>query len=201
MELLLRMVKWSVLAGGATLLLLLLKEPLDKRYSAKWRYWLWLVLAAVLLLAPVPWGALLPEGAASAVETPVTIQVPQTTIVVGQGGVSLTTREELEESPLIIVEPAASSNTAQEALEGSRQETKLLPLETVLTGLWLGGALALLLWRLGGSWTFARKVRRWSREPREETAALCAGIREEMGIERKIPLAVCAAVDSPKHAI
>ena len=34
------------------------------------------------------------------------------------------------------------------------------------------GALALLLWRLGGSWTFARKVRRWSREPREETAAL-----------------------------
>ena len=92
MELLLRMVKWSVLAGGATLLLLLLKEPLDKRYSAKWRYWLWLVLAAVLLLAPVPWGALLPEGAASAVETPVTIQVPQTTIVVGQGGVSLTTR-------------------------------------------------------------------------------------------------------------
>lgn len=196
MELLLRMVKWSVLAGGATLLLLLLKEPLDKRYSAKWRYWLWLVLAAVLLLAPVPWGALLPEGAASAVETPVTIQVPQTTIVVGQGGVSLTTREELEESPLI-VEPAASSNTAQEALEGSRQETKLLPLETVLTGLWLGGALALLLWRLGGSWTFARKVRRWSREPREETAALCAGIREEMGIEGKIPLAVCAAVDSP----
>ena len=196
MELLLRMVKWSVLAGGVTLLLLLLKGPLDKRYSAKWRYWLWLVLAAVLLLAPVPWGALLPEGAASAVETPVTIQVPQTTIVVGQGGVSLTTREELEES-LLTAAPAVDSNAAEEPQGPTRPETARLPLETVLTGLWLGGALALLLWRLGGSWTFARKVRRWSREPREETAALCAGIRKEMGVERKVSLAVCAAVDSP----
>ena len=196
MELLLRMVKWSVLAGGATLLLLLLKGPLDRRYRAKWRYWLWLARAAARGRPPAPGGARRPAGAAPAGEAPVTIRVPQTTIVVGQGGLSLAPQETLADSPLA-VEPAASSNTAQEALEGSRQETKLLPLETVLTGLWLGGALALLLWRLGGSWTFARKVRRWSREPREETAVLCAGIREEMGIERKIPLAVCAAVDSP----
>ena len=61
MELLLRIAKWSILAGSLTLLLLALKGPLDRRYRAKWRYWLWLVLAAALVLSPVPWGNLLPE--------------------------------------------------------------------------------------------------------------------------------------------
>lgn len=196
MELLLQAVKWSALAGGITLLLAALKGPLDRRYRAKWRYWLWLALAAALVLSPVPWADLLPEGAAPAVEAPVTIRVPQTTIVVGQGGVSLIPREEQEGSPLI-VEPAGSSDAAQEALEQVRQETKLLPLDGVLTAVWLAGAAALLIWRLAGSWAFARKVGRWSRPAPEAVAALCAQVQRDMGIKGTIPLAVCAAVDSP----
>ena len=46
MELVLRVLKWSALAGVLTALVLALKGPLDRRYRAKWRYWLWLALAA-----------------------------------------------------------------------------------------------------------------------------------------------------------
>ena len=61
MELLLDILKWSVIVGAAALALTLLKPLLDKRYSAKWRYGVWLVMAAFLLLAPVRWDVLLPE--------------------------------------------------------------------------------------------------------------------------------------------
>ena len=88
MELVLRVLKWSALAGVLTALVLALKGPLDRRYRAKWRYWLWLALAAVLALAPLPWGELLPERV-QALEPPVVVQVPQTAIVVGDGGLSL----------------------------------------------------------------------------------------------------------------
>ena len=143
MELLLRVMKWSLLAGGATLLLMVLKGPLDRRYRAKWRYWVWLALAAALVLSPVPWGDLLPEKV-PAIELPVVVQVPQTTIVVGESGMSLASQEELE-GGFQTMGPAFSAPQTQEQPETVGQETKLLPLDTVLAVLWLSGAAALLL--------------------------------------------------------
>lgn len=195
MELLLRVIKWSALAGGLTLALLALKGPLDRRYRAKWRYWLWLALAAALVLAPVPWGDLLPEGIQE-MEAPVTIQVPQTTIVVGAGGVSLAPREALEET-ILPAAPVTGAPAAQVRPDTAGTEMRQVPLEEVLTALWLAGAAVLLAWRLMGSWAFARKVRRWSRPAPAETQALCDRVRRDMGIRRAVPLAVCAAVDSP----
>ena len=161
MELVLRVLKWSALAGVLTALVLALKGPLDRRYRAKWRYWLWLALAAVLALAPLPWGELLPERV-QALEPPVVVQVPQTAIVVGDGGLSLAPREELTEDVLPL-EPAADVPAAQFQPDAAGEETTLLPLDAVLTALWLTGAAALLAWRLLGSWGFARRIRRWSR--------------------------------------
>ena len=64
MELLLDTVKWSAVVGAAALVLTALKPALDRRYSARWRYWVWLVMAALLLLAPVQWEKLAPRTAA-----------------------------------------------------------------------------------------------------------------------------------------
>ncbi len=86
MELLLDILKWSVIVGAAALALTLLKPLLDKRYSAKWRYGVWLVMAAFLLLAPVRWDVLLPE---TPVTPPVVIEVPQMEVSVSpQAGLS-----------------------------------------------------------------------------------------------------------------
>ena len=54
MELLLNLLKVSLVAGGATVLLTLLKPLLQRRFHAKWRYWVWLCLAALLLTPLLP---------------------------------------------------------------------------------------------------------------------------------------------------
>lgn len=61
MELLLRVLKWSLIAGALTALITALKPLLDRRLTPRWRYWLWLVLAAALLLAPVSPESLIPS--------------------------------------------------------------------------------------------------------------------------------------------
>ena len=62
MEQMLDALKWSVVIGGAAALLTLLKPLLDRRYSPRWRYGVWLVMAALLLLAPVRWERLAPAS-------------------------------------------------------------------------------------------------------------------------------------------
>ena len=52
MAYLLQAVKWGLVIGAAALALAPLRPRLDRRYRARWRYWLWMVLAALLLLAP-----------------------------------------------------------------------------------------------------------------------------------------------------
>ena len=52
MEQMLDALKWSVVIGGAAALLTLLKPLLDRRYSPRWRYGVWLVMAALLLPPP-----------------------------------------------------------------------------------------------------------------------------------------------------
>ena len=81
MEVFLRVLKWSAVAGAAALAVLALKPALDRRYSPRWRYWLFLALALALLLAPVRWSGLLPERP----EPLVTVEVPELELAVGGG--------------------------------------------------------------------------------------------------------------------
>ena len=60
MNVLLNVLKWSAAVGAVTLAVSALRPLLDRRFSPRWRYWLWLVLAAALLLAPARWEALIP---------------------------------------------------------------------------------------------------------------------------------------------
>ena len=119
MEILLSTLKWSAATGTAALLLTLCKPLLDRRYSAKWRYGAWLVLALLLLLAPVRWEDRLPRRA----KPPVIIDVPHAAVDFRDG---LTVRP--AQAPAVPMEP------------GRPAPRESLPLETVLATLWLAGA-------------------------------------------------------------
>ena len=87
MELLLNTVKWGLVTGAAALLLTVIKPLLDKRYSPRWRYGVWLVMALLLLLAPIQ-PLLLPRQ--EVIEPPVQIRVPRLELAVSrEEGVSL----------------------------------------------------------------------------------------------------------------
>lgn len=178
MEILLNTLKWSLAVGGAALVLTLLKPLLDRRYSAKWRYGVWLALAALLLLAPVPWS--LPETA-----PPVIIQAPP------RMEVSVSRRDGLS---LEVRRPAGTPRPV-EASAG--EASAVLPLETILTALWLSGGGLFLLYHLAGTWRFTRRARRWSRPAGEEAQGVYEAVRREMGLEKAPPLSVSAMVETP----
>ena len=183
MELLLDTLKWSVIVGTAALALTLLKPLLDRRYSAKWRYGVWLVMAAFLLLAPVQWEALAPEEAVLATP-PVVIEVPRVEVSVSrQEGVSFQ-------------RPTAAPAAFRPAGTSAAKKATV-PLEKILTGLWLGGMGLFFLYHLIGTWCFNRRARRWSRRAGEDTLRIYEAARQELGLKKAPPLRLSGAVDSP----
>lgn len=182
MELLLHLLKWSMIVGAAALALTLLKPLLDRRYSAKWRYGAWLVMAVLLLLAPVRWEKAAPQVP---VAPAVVIEVPEVEISVSrEDGVSFR-RPKTAGLPTVSV-PAASA-----------VKSKTFPLEELLITLWItGGALFLLYYALG-TWFFTRRARRWSRCADEETLRVFDAVCRDMGLRRPPALRISSAVNSP----
>lgn len=186
MELLLDVLKWSVIVGAAALALTLLKPLLDKRYSAKWRYGVWLVMAVFLLLAPVQWETLVPEAP---VTPPVVIEVPQMEVSVSrQEGLSI-------QRPAVT--PAVRPIGTAAAAAAVENRPAVIPLDKILSGLWLAGMGLFFVYHLFGTWYFNRKARRWSQCAGEDTLRVYETVWQEMGLKKAPPLRVSAVVDSP----
>ena len=187
MELLLNLLKWSMIAGAAALALTLLKPLLDKRYRVKWRYGAWLVMAVFLLLAPVPWGSAVPQAP---VTPAVVIEVPKVEISVSrEEGVSFQ-RPEAAKRP--VVHAPAADGTAKTAVR-----SKTFPLEELLITLWITGGALFLLYHTLGTRYFTRRALRWSRSADEETIRVYNAVCRDMGLKRPPALRISSAVDSP----
>ena len=183
MEILLDVVTWSAAVGAAALALTLLKPVLDRRYSARWRYWVWLVLSALLLLAPVQWEKLLPAAEA---RPPVIIAVPSMELHVSR------------DEGVRLQRPAAAPSARPAAAPA--QPGRTLPLDTLLPALWLAGAAVYVLRRLAGTLLLLRRAGRWGRAAGEETARLYQETCREMGLKRAPALLVSTAAASPMLA-
>ena len=132
--------KWSIIVGVLALVLGLLRPAFEKRYSARWRYWAWLTLAALALLAPVQWEKLL---RVPAVPAPVVIDVPEMEVQVIQG-----------ERPSVALRPADAAPEAGTVPEVRRT----WPLAELLPAVWLAGAGLFALYTLAGTWLFRHKA-------------------------------------------
>lgn len=145
----------SLTASAVLLPLLLLSTLIQRRYTAKTCYVLWLALAVWLLL-PVDWS--LPEPA-------VTITVPEMPQV-------WTAPAEPVSAPVV--------NGTEEG--GPEQVQTVLPTpEQILAGVWLAGALGLLLWHGTGYLLVRRRLRAGSWEEPEDQILLAALWKGEHG--------------------
>ena len=69
----------SLSTGALILLLMLLSPLLEKKYAAKWKYWIWILLA-VRLLIPVS-GIYRPDRGADSVPNAVSVGVENGTVL------------------------------------------------------------------------------------------------------------------------
>lgn len=146
----------SLTASAVLLPLLLLSSLIQKRYTAKTCYVLWLALAVWLLL-PVDWS--LPEPA-------VTITMPE--------------MPQVWTAPAEPVVVPAVTGTGEGVPE--QVQTTLPAPGQILTGTWLAGALGLLLWHGTGYLLARRRLRAGSWEEPEDQVLMAALWKGEHGV-------------------
>ena len=177
------------LGGGAAILLLLLLARLTgRRYGARWRCWIWLLLA-LRLAVPVP---LLPNRPAQT--APIQLTAPRDPVIYHYAPTAAETGQ--GQTPPAATPPAGTAADAAAPAEGFS-----VTLGQVLFALWLAGGLGVLGWNGLSHLRFRRWLARWGR-PVESPELLRAynALGDALGLNRRPRLAVCPGLEVPMLA-
>lgn len=189
---LLNLLKTSLLGSLAILAMLVLKPLWRERYRAKTRCWLWLALAAFLLL-PVDF---------SVKNAPVQAAPPKDyTLFVGTDKTTIQSTDNLfgDMAEKSGQSPAAVRDTIiQRPVTNPEQKTtRYIPVTTILFYGYLAGAAAFLLYQGVSYALFRRTVRRWKRDvSRVDYAAMLSDTARDLGVSAP-EMIVCEAISTP----
>lgn len=189
---LLNLLKTSLLGSLAILAMLVLKPLWRERYRAKTRCWLWLALAAFLLL-PVDF---------SVKNAPVQAAPPKDyTLFVGTDKTTIQSTDNLfgDMAEKSGQSPAQVRDTIiQRPVTNPEQKTtRYIPVTTILFYGYLAGAAAFLLYQGVSYALFRRTVRRWKRDvARADYASLLSDTARDLGVSAP-EMIVCEAISTP----
>ncbi len=189
---LLNLLKTSLLGSLAILAMLVLKPLWRERYRAKTRCWLWLALAAFLLL-PVDF---------SVKNAPVQAAPPKDyTLFVGTDKTAIQSTDNLfgDMAEKSGQSPAQVRDTIiQRPVTNPEQKTtRYIPVTTILFYGYLAGAAAFLLYQGVSYALFRRTVRRWKRDvSRADYAAMLSDTARDLGVNAP-EMIVCEAISTP----
>ena len=154
------------------LLLLIISPLLNKRYSAKWRYFVWLVLALRLI---IPFKVELPQA-------PISIPAPQNqTIVFRQEGIPHAIMDE-------------SSSLQGNASPTSADYAPIITLQELLTFIWALCAVAFFLHHIISYLIFKRKIKQYCNTVNSD---ILRDVLNDMKIKSKPQLIECSKIASP----
>lgn len=189
---LLNLLKTSLLGSLAILAMLVLKPLWRERYRAKTRCWLWLALAAFLLL-PVDF---------SVKNAPVQAARPKDyTLFVGTDKTAIQSTDNLfgDMAEKSGQSPAQVRDTIiQRPVTNPEQKTtRYIPVTTILFYGYLAGAAAFLLYQGVSYALFRRTVRRWKRDvSRVDYAAMLSDTARDLSVSAP-EMIVCEAISTP----
>ena len=189
---LLNLLKTSLLGSLAILAMLVLKPLWRERYRAKTRCWLWLALAAFLLL-PVDF---------SVKNAPVQAAPPKDyTLFVGTDKTAIQSTDNLfgDMAEKSGQSPAQVRDTIiQRPVTNPEQKTtRYIPVTTILFYGYLAGAAAFLLYQGISYAHFRRTVRRWKRDvSRADYAAMLSDTARDLGVSAP-EMIVCESISTP----
>ena len=189
---LLNLLKTSLLGSLAILAMLVLKPLWRERYRAKTRCWLWLALAAFLLL-PVDF---------SVKNAPVQAAPPKDyTLFVGTDKTAIQSTDNLfgDMAEKSGQSPAQVRDTIiqRPVTDPEQKTTRYIPVTTILFYGYLAGAAAFLLYQGVSYALFRRTVRRWKRDvSRADYAAMLSDTARDLGVSAP-EMIVCEAISTP----
>lgn len=178
MGIFLEYLKVSLWMTPVILLALWLLPKLSRRYTPKLAYFVWLLLAVRLLL---PWNLTLPAETA-----PIHLDLPQETMVqwvpVEFSGNGTDAAVKGDTTPVVLAETEKTSV----------EEPSITPME-VLLAIWVAVGVVSMLRTAAATLQMRRLLKRWEKEPTAETAAFYTQIAGE----KRPPLAICPALETP----
>lgn len=182
---------------------------LGRRFTAKWRYWAWLLIAVRLLL---PIGITLPQPVVTLpqprgeITYPVSREEPAPTepapvgdpIQVVPGAAENDPYQQIETGMTAPTGPSAETpKPAEPAITPTPAGTRSIPVMEAVGWCWAAGTALFLLWQLGSYLVLRAKLSR-SRRPLTDEAILAVLEKESAAAGRQKPLPVyTAAVGSP----
>lgn len=182
---------------------------LGRRFTAKWRYWAWLLIAVRLLL---PVGITLPQPVVTLPQPqgeftyPVSREEPAPTEPAPIGDPIQVVPGAAENDPYQQIETGMTAPTgpstetpkpAEPAITPTPAGTHSIPVMEAVGWCWAAGTALFLLWQLGSYLALRAKLSR-SRRPLTDEAILAVLERESAAAGRQKPLPVyTAAVGSP----
>lgn len=157
------------------ILMLILTPIILKRYSAKWRYFIWLFIAIRLV---IPVNVTLPKA-------PITINQPERDTIV--------LRTENTDFPLAIMDEEEYKEVGNLS-PSSADYAPVMTVAELLTWIWAFGAVFFILYNFVNYWVFIARIKRNG----NETELLQADkIASELRLRRKPKVIVCEKVLSP----
>ena len=158
-----------------------------RRYGARWRCLAWLLLC-LRLAVPLP---LMPHTQARA---PIQVDLPQP-VPVRPAPTPSTGPQDVPSSP---APPAEEPVPPEPAPTPPERTLDPVPL---LLGIWLLGALAILVWNLTAHLRFLRWLRRWAAPVSDgEAVAAFNRLGDQLGLDRRPRLLVCQGLKVPMLA-
>ncbi|MBQ4643330.1 MAG: hypothetical protein IJB66_03795 [Oscillospiraceae bacterium] len=190
-EIFLTALEISAATSVVIILVALLSKIIDKKFSAGWKYWIWLLIALRLI---IPFN---PET--EIFQKKIEVEVPDRVIYVPQ--------ENPSTEPEFIVPPDAQTG-AQTGAQPSEPSETILPEEKTesrksatfldfASAIWLCGAGIFFLWNTGAYLSFRKAALRCSKPAKPETHDILSGVKASLGIEKDIEILICKNVKSP----
>lgn len=184
-------------------LLLLFSKLLDKNYTAKWRYWVWMVLAMRLL---IPFNISLPNAPIRLYESEITTSAGETnnrqnipplehTIAIEEQMIENPINEKSGDIILVNNNLVLHQN---EAADYKATTARSIDMARVLSLLWISGAVLFLVYHLTVYFTYRRKTRSCCFSVKDqELLDTYYRVLKEIAVDRKTPIMICPIIKSP----
>ncbi len=185
----------SITSAAAIAIILLISGLSENKYRKKWRYWVWVFLAAYLI---IPFKIDLPKAV-------INVEIPPHEMVITQKVEmpEFSVPSEPSDNPVTVPDEISPEVPEEETPAGTQiveteKKIYVYPVMYVAAVVWAAGAVIVCGWNIAMYLRFMTRSHPWNREVRdEEVTELFEALKIEMGIPKGVKLYENRLIKSP----